>query len=540
MGNNKNKYLLQGTILAVSSIIVRFIGLLYRIPLTRIVGDEGMGIYSSAFEIYNLALILSSYSIPVAVSKLVSAREIKKEYKNAKRIFITAMYLAVSVGGLASLIIYIGASFFAYLVGWTSIAIPLRVLAPTIFVFAIMGVLRGLFQGKNTMLPTAISQVFEQIVNAIVSIVAAYKLMEAHNASADIDAYGAAGGTMGTFAGALAGLAFLLFIYSIYRPVLKKRLKKDQAEHQESYKEALRALGYTLLPIILSQTVYQLSGPIDNTIFSRIMKLNGHMEEEAKTMFGIYSAKYKMLTTVPVSIASAFGTSIVPTLAAAYAKKDTEGLKHKIAASIKINMLIAFPSAIGMTVLAKPIITLLFGTKNLDLSANLLRVGSIAIVFFALSTITNGVLQGIDKLRLPVRHAGISLGIHFVLLFVLLKVFDLQAYGLVIGNVTFALLVCMLNWISIGKHMQYKQEIIKTFIIPAIASILMGIVAAIGFRVLYRFVPSNVLCLFIIISISVIIYGVLIILMKALTEEELLEIPKGYLLVKACKKFHLM
>lgn len=540
MGNNKNKYLVQGTILAVSSIIVRFIGLLYRIPLTRIVGDTGMGYYTSAFEIYNLALILSSYSIPVAVSKLVSAREIKKEYKNSKRVFLTAMYIAAIVGGFTSLIIYFGAEVWASIVKAPSIAIPLRILAPTIFVFAIMGVLRGLFQGKNTMLPTAISQVLEQIVNGIVSIVAAYLLMKEHNASPEISAYGAAGGTLGTFFGAVVGLAFLLFIYTLYRPVLNKRLRKDQAVHQESYKEVAVAFGFTVFPIILSQTVYQLSGTLDNVLFGQIMNANGYPHEEVVKMWGIYGNKYKMLTTVPVAIASAFGTSIVPALAASYVKKDHDSLRQKIGVSVKLNMLIAIPAAVGMTVLAKPIILVLFGDSNLDLSVKLVQFGSIAVVLFALSTITNGVLQGIDKLRVPVIHAGISLGLHVVILFVSLKFFKLDAYGLVIGNVTFALLICILNWIAIGRHMSYKQEIRKTFILPAIASLLMGIVTTFSYKLLFAIIPSTIICLGVSILLSVFVYGILVVLMKAVNEEELMGVPKGDLLIRLCKKIHIM
>lgn len=540
MGNNRNKYLVQGTILAVSSIIVRIIGLLYRIPLTRIVGDLGMGYYGTAFDIYNLALLLSSYSIPVAVSKLVSARESKKEYKNSRRVFVVALTVAVLAGGVMSLIIYFMAPFFGSLRQMPSVAIPLRVLAPTIFVFAIMGVLRGLFQGKNTMLPTAISQVLEQIANAVVSILAAYLLMKEHSVSEDISAYGAAGGTLGTFVGALTGFAFLLFIYSIYHPVIKRRLRKDKAEHQESYKEVAVIFGLTVLPIILSQTVYQLSGNLDNILFGQIMSGKGRLEEVIAELYGVYSNKYKNLTTVPVAIASAFGASIVPALAASFAKGDMDGVRQKIGVSIKINMMIAIPAAVGMGVLARPIIRLMFGSSNLELGTELLQLGSVAIVFFALSTITNGVLQGIERMRIPVRHAAISLAIHVIILFVLLQFMDLSVYGLVIGNITFALLICMLNWISIGKYLDYKQEIVKTFIIPTIASIIMGVITFFSDRILTPILPSSILSLVIVIVISVLVYGVLIVLMKGMNEEEMLGLPKGAVLVRLCKKLHLM
>ena len=203
-------------------------------------------------------------------------------------------------------------------------------------------------------------------------------------------------------------------------------------------------------------------------------------------------------------------------------------------------MLLAIPAAVGLTVLEKPIIFAIFRDSNLDLSVKLLQVGSVAVIFFALSTLTNGILQGIDQLKLPVRHAAISLGVHVVILFVLLKVFNLNAYGLVFGNITFALGVCILNWISIGKHMGYKQEIVKTFLIPLVASVIMGVITALSFNILYRVLPSNLICLMISMIIAVAVYGVLIILMKAVDEEELKEMPLGGKIIRVCKKIHLL
>ena len=148
--NNKgNQFLLQGSILAASSLIVRMIGLIYRIPMTRIIGDEGMGLYTVAYELYSIALILSSYSLPLAVSKLVAAKNITREYRNSFRIFICAMGFALVVGTIATLVLFLGADFFATVLNNDANAIlPIRVLAPTLFVFSIMGVFRGFYQGK--------------------------------------------------------------------------------------------------------------------------------------------------------------------------------------------------------------------------------------------------------------------------------------------------------------------------------------------------------------------------------------------------------
>ena len=262
--SKSNHFLIQGNILAISSLLVRVIGLIYRIPMRRIIGAEGAGLYSYSFEVYNIALILSSYSLPLAVSRLVAVRRAKKEHRNSYRIFLCAMAFAVSAGLLTTSIIFVGADFIAEVAFKSpNVALPLRVLAPTILVFAIMGVFRGFYQGKDTMIPTAISQVLEQIVNAIVSIAASYMLIKNYSANVNVAAYGAAGGTLGTFIGACTGLLFLLFVFIIYKPVLGRQIRNDHSGSTESYKSIFKLLLATIAPIILSQTVYQLSGLID-------------------------------------------------------------------------------------------------------------------------------------------------------------------------------------------------------------------------------------------------------------------------------------
>ena len=172
-----SSFLMQGSILAIASIVSRVIGLIYRIPLTNIIGKLGNDYYGTAYEIYNLLLIISSYSIPLAVSKVVAARMANQEHRNAFRVLKGALAFAAVSGGLAGLIVYFGADFLTgELLKTPYAAIALRVLAPTLFIVAIVGVLRGFFQGLGSMIPSAVSQIMEQIVNAIISVAAAYTL----------------------------------------------------------------------------------------------------------------------------------------------------------------------------------------------------------------------------------------------------------------------------------------------------------------------------------------------------------------------------
>ena len=542
MGISKksNNFLVQGSILAVASIIVRLIGLVYRIPLNRIIGDEGIGYYSNAFSIYNIALILSSYSLPLAVSKLVAARAVKKQHKDAYRIFLCSMCFAIIVGTIAALGVYFGADFLASAIyNSPRSAIPLRILAPTIFVFAVMGVVRGYFQGKSTMMPTSISQILEQIVNAVVSIGAAYFLMKSHSASKDIAAYGAAGGTLGTFIGACMALLFLAFVFALYKPTIDRQLRKDTSKSRESYHDVILALIFTIIPVILSQTVYQVSAVLDGSLFGHVMEGKGLNEEARSALLGIYMNKYNLLINVPVAIASAMAVAIIPSIVAARINGSNVEVKDKVHLAIKFNMIIAIPAAVGMGVLASPILQLLFGDSN-QLPANLIRIGSIAIVFFALSTITNAVLQGISMMRIPVIHSAISLGIHIVLVFLLLNVFNFSIYALVIGNVTFAFVVCVLNWRSVAKHLNYKQEIVRTFLIPTACSAIMGILAFFTYEGIYRLIGSNAISTLAAVLVAITVYSVLLLVLKGVTEDELYDMPLGRTLVRLANKLHIL
>ena len=183
---------------------------------------------------------------------------------------------------------------------------------------------------------------------------------------------------------------------------------------------------------------------------------------------------------------------------------------------------------------------LLFNKSYTALSGRLMTLGGIAVVFFALSTLTNGILQGIDHLRLPVIHSAISLGVHIVLLYILVGPLNFGAYGLVIGNVTYGLLVCILNWISIGDILDYKQEIRTTFLIPLAASMVMGLLSFGVFKGLFALTHINSVSVIIAIIIAIPVYFAALLLLKGVSEEELRGFPKGDFLVSAAKKMRLL
>ena len=548
---NGANFLVQGSILAFASIISRIIGLIYRLPMTDIIGDIGNNYYGCAFDIYNVMLIISSYSLPLAVSKLVSERMAKKERKMAYQIFKGALLFATVSGLIAALVIYFGAEFFTGTLLKTPNSIfALRILAPALVVVAVLGVIRGFFQGLGTMMPSAISQIIEQIVNAIISVWAAYVLYgygsrigavlgdKEHYAAA----YGAAGGTLGTNLGAVFALAFMIFVFAVYMRVFKRQMRRDHSIKVESFSYVMKILMITIFPVLLSTTIYNISGIIDQGIFKNVALLQGYTEHEVDVWWGVFSGKYKLMINVPISIASAMAASSVPTLTASFTAQNMESVCKQINAAMRFVMVIAFPCAVGLAVLATPIFTLLFPSTvaTVDLATYMMWIGGIAVVFYSMSTLSNGLLQGINRMKVPVMNAVIALVAHIIILLVLMLFFRLNIYAVVIANTFFAFLMCVLNARAIQKYSGYKQEYVKTFLIPALCSAIMGVVAYYVYKGMYMLVKNNTLSFFAAFILAVLVYAVTLLVFKGLTEEEILKFPKWALLVKAAKKLHLL
>lgn len=544
MAKNKKKsnFIIQGSILAIAGIFVRIIGLVYRVWLNKILGNAGISAYSTAYDVYSLFLLISSLSLPLAVSKIVSARVAKRQMKNAYFAFVGAMILAVVIGLIVGIGVYFGAEWLAKAWKFPSAALAIKVLAPTLFIMCILGVFRGFFQGLGTMIPTAVSQIFEQIVNAIVSIIAAMYLYKAGEKVGEAVSYSAAGGTLGTACGALAALLFMIFVYCMYRGTFQAMVSKDKRGKRESFLALSKVLAVTILPVLLSSTIYNFSSIIDSGIYGNVMTYAfGLGEADYNGYWGIYSNKYRLLTTAPIAIASAFSSAMIPSLITSLMLGKKKELKKKVDSTIRLNMIIAIPCGVGLSVLAGPIIQVLFPSPDLyEECVTLMRLSFFSVVVFSLSTITNAILQGIDKMKVPVINSSISLGLHIFVILFLLIVLKLNVYGVALADIIFGFVVCILNAYSIKKYMGYRQKIIRTFVLPTIAAGIMGIGAYGLNKLLYLLTGSVGISLVAAILFAILIYGILLFLLNIINEEELQMIPKGYKLIPIVKKLGLM
>lgn len=537
----KSTFVFQAGILAAAGMLVKVIGLIYRSPLLSIIGIEGSGYYNAAINIYTIILLISSYSIPSAISKVIAQRLAFKEYRNAQRVFVCALLYVLVVGGAASVLTFVGAPF---LVGKNQNAVvALRVLSPTIFFSGFLGVLRGFFQAHGSMVHTSISQVIEQILNAAVSILAA-KLLIGFVRDGDATTraiYGSAGSALGTGAGVLIGLLFMFGMYRLNSGIIKRRVERDRTWHEESYKDIFKVIFTIVTPFILSTFIYNCTTAVNMNVYLYVMDYKKMDAILASNQYGIFSGLAVAVVNIPIAIASSMSSAIIPGVSASFVKGTVVQTRKQVTRAIQMTMLIAIPASVGIAVLPRPIMHFIFPQReSLDMASALLEALAVTIVLYSLSTLTNAILQGIGKVNTPVIHAAAALVIQLAALFALLLYTDLGLYALAAANAVYSLVMCILNHFSVRKHLEYRMDVVKLFLKPLFAAVIMGAVVFGVYHGLILLIPVSRVVLLLAIGIGVCVYGAVLLLVGGLSREELQAFPRGYTLVHIAEKLHLL
>lgn len=543
MGEQKksNSFVLQAGILAAAGMLVKVISLIYRSPLLSIIGEEGIGYYTSAVNIYTIILLISSYSIPSAISKVIAQRLAFKEYRNAQRVFQCALLYVLIVGGAAALFTFIAAPLLVQ--KNPNAAVALRVFAPTIFFSGFLGVLRGYFQAHGSMLHTSVSQVLEQIMNAAVSVLAAWLLIRSVSGQGATKeaVYGSAGSALGTGAGVLTGLAFMLGVYMLNKGIIEKRIERDRSWREEGYGEIFKVIFTVVTPFILSTFIYNCSTVINMYIYYYIMDYKEVDTVTYNINYGIFSTQAVSVVNIPIAVASAMSSATIPGISSSFALRRFEQTRAQVTKAIQMTMLVSIPAMVGMAALAKPIMQFIFPQKeSLELASGLLAALAVTIVLYGLSTLTNAVLQGIGKVNTPVIHAAVALVIQVAGLTALLLYTKWDMYALACANIIYSLVVCVLNQLSVRKHLAYRLDFVKIFLKPGLAAIVMGVAAYGVYHGLYLLIPVSRVVLLVAIGVGVCVYAVVLLLIGGVNEEELAAFPKGSLLVHYAKKLHLL
>ena len=535
----KGSFVKQAAILATAGILVRFLGFVYRVPLTNMIGDQGNGIYSAGYYIYTFLLILSSAGLPAAISKMVSERIAIKEYRNAHRVFQSALIVSGSLGLLFAILLGVFARQIATFANAPESYYCIVTLSPTIFIVAIMSAFRGYFQGMNTMIPTAISQIVEQIVNAFFSVYLAYIFLSFGVSAGEKNIpMGAAGGTAGTGIGAAAGLLVVIFSYFLIRPTIKKKVKRCHQTTEESRLDTAKQLFATAWPIIAGTAVFSITNLIDMNMVTRILENTGFSHNEALDLYGQLSGKYVTLTTLPVSISTALATAALPSIAASVKLRDLKQVRRKMNLTFRISMIISVPAAVGIGVLGEPIIHLLF--PKAMAGGALLTVGAISILFLALCQTATGILQGIGHIKVPVIGAILGAIVKVILNYLLIGIPELNVLGAVLSTTGCYLVAAVFDVIMLSRISGIKFDMMGTLLKPVAGATAMGVTALAVYHVIIMAYPSNALATIVAILFAMGIYGMVMLLIGGITEEDLMSLPMGKKIVGSLRRLRLV
>ena len=406
---NDNTLVKNASFLMVAALISKIIGMLYKSPLSTTLGSQSFALFQFAQNVYFILLMIASFSIPQAVSKIMAEKIAFHRYKDAQKVFYGALIYAAVAGGIVALVCVFGAGILVP-DSMANARLALQMLAPTIFMSGLCGVFRGYFQAYRNMMPTSISQIIEQIFVATFALLMSHVFIQHFSATGDMDLvhrWGAAGATMGTGAGVASALIFMLIVYGVNRKIIRKRIANDHHSVNESMGHVMSNIVLIIMPIILSAFIYNVNGYINSYMYSGIMDIKGAAKDVIQTLYSEYGY-YMTLINIPLTLASTAPTSMIPEVSAHYAMHDIEGANMKTDRATWISMLISIPAAVGLAVLSGPITRLIFPGTN-GVGGQLLILGGITIILNGNSNITNGVLQGIGKPKLPMIHAAIAL-----------------------------------------------------------------------------------------------------------------------------------
>lgn len=533
--SNKKSFLRGAAILGVAGIIVKILGAVYRIPLGNILQPEGMGYYQASYPIYTMLFALSTAGLPVAVAKIIAEKRALGDYKSADRVFKLSFIGLCAMGLITGIIIL---AFGKQIVGWLGTPrayYSLIALFPALLFVPMMAAFRGYFQGQQNMVPTALSQIFEQTFRIILGLYLA-------KAFIGIGLDKAAGGAaFGASAGAVAGFLVIFFIYLYNRGALRAEIKAQTFESNESTGELIKKIILIALPITLGAMIVPIMNTFDLKIVMGRLASIGYSYDDANEMWGKMSGYAQTFINFPQVISIGLAMSLVPAISEAFAVKDHEKMKNLTNTGIRTIVLIGMPSTIGLAVLATPIIDLLYFKLEVGVRqsiGSILAALAISVIFLTLVQALTAILQGIGKATIPVINLIIGAGVKIVISYILVGNPAFHIYGAVISTIVAYVIAAVLNFIAVVKYTGVTIDYVSAFIKPTIASFIMGAVAW-GVNFGLGKVISPKLSTIVAIGLAAGVYGILIFALKIITKEELLTMPKGKKIVRLLEKFRL-
>ena len=533
MKKNKTQTFMAGVLTVMfSQVVIKLLGFLYRIVITNIdgFGNEGNGYYNYGYQIYVLLLAISSVGIPNAIAKLVSEKCALNQFKSAYRIFKCALLLFGALGLVLSVGLYAFAPFIANVICDTpKIVYTLRVLSPAIFFVAVSSVIRGFFQGMKNMKATSTSQVIEQFIKCVSTIVIVLAI-----AGAPAE-YMAAGATVATTLSTALSLVYLVIFYRANKADLKERLADSHPEIKEGFIKIAKGILYVAIPISLGSIVASINRVIDLTTVVQGLKVafvgaveSNMLDDFAMELSGMLS-KGDVIINLPLAFNIAFSTVLVPTVAGALAVGDRKTACDKVSFSLLVSIIIALPASVGCVLLADEIFMLLY--PNAPDGGLLFAISAVTIFFSAINQTNAGSLQGLGKVFVPAIALVVGGIVKLIINVTLIPIPEINIYGAPIGSVFCQAIACTITFWVVKKNLGVKLGVVKYMIKPVVASAAMGVGVYFTSRLLSPLV-GNMVSTLIAIGVGVVIYAVLVfIVLRIFSDEELKQLPGGRKLI---------
>ena len=536
---NKASFLQNILMLMFSQVIIKVLGLVYRVVIVNVegFGNTGNGYYSTGYQIYMILLALSSMGIPNVVSKMVSERVAKKDFVAAHRVFRFCLAIFSSLGVIFALTLFFGADFIATVILKASgVKYTLMALAPALLVVPPSAVMRGYFVGLGSMKATSTSLIVEQFFNCLLSIGFVYACIGKDTAIM------AAAGNLSTSCACIMAFLYLIIFFGRRRGEIRGECSAQlEATEEKTRKDMIRTILAISIPISFSSLISVLGSAIDTITVSRCVQnafasVTQNLEEMAMELYGLLQ-KTETVTHLPLAISATFCTAIVPAISAAIAKNDKDTANRKISASLFINSLFIFPCMAGFIVLAGPILKLLY--PSVPGGALVLCLLTVALPFSSMNFILNGVLYGVGKTYVPAIALSVGSALKLGLNIWLVNIPSINIYGAVISTIVYNALIFVVELIAVSRCIKIKVNLIKCFVKPIISSALMGVVVFFAYKLLCGIIAES-LATIISILIGVLVYAVCVLIIKTFEREDFESLPMGEKLCKLFSKLKLI
>ena len=508
-----NKFISGTLILTLSGFVVKAIGSINWIILSRILGGEGIGIYQMAFPIYLLALDVSSAGLPIAISIITAEKAAKEDYAGAQRIFRVSLTMLCFTALFLSFVVFFGARFLIdeQIIRESRAYYSLIALAPAIFFTTIIAGYRGYLQGWQQMTPTAMSQIVEQLVRVVVMLGFAALLLPY-----GLD-YAAGGASLGAGAGGLA--AWLVLIYFYYK--LKRSLPKDGPVFpQEGIRHILKRLIVLAIPISLSSIMLPVVSNLDLLIVPRRLEVAGYSTAQATELFGYLTGMSVPLINLATILTAAMAMSLVPAISHSFTLKETDEIYSRTAGAMRISFLVTIPFSVMLYVMAEPVVTFIY---NAPAATDATRAVAIAICFLGLHQITTAILQGLKRPKIPVLNMGVACIAKVLCNWFLVAIPSFAITGAAYATVADIGVAAALNLFFIYRHTGYIIDL-KVVAKNIVSAAVMGVIM----YFLYQFLHAHTglfISLFGTCIAGSAIYIGLMILCGGVTKEDAVKMP---------------